>query len=1358
MSSDEKKLSDESDTAIGNFDRRAFLKVLGAAFATATLPQALSACGGSDDPFMGGEGEALTARTTVSVVRPEDLLVLTFGFVNLKRSASGQLVKLVPAAAAYIMVDFPPQAIVEDAVKYVMESDPSKAPDPNTPPIPRNTFSNAWLGGSSRIVFRLPDAYVPAPYALSAILDICAKSSVVVSAPMQKTSAVTVEAPKPATAPPRIESRLTELNADIDPAASARKLALEGKLEGIQPWMNDYRGRGASVPDDFANGSATKLEIPYRVQLSPNALAGWTHATTPVRGNTGATEIWHTVLGARTVPEGIAATADERIAYLRTVRALSTRDDDPQLKNDPTIRREGLKGELQNPSMMPEDRRRLVTNTSGSANAPAIQVNRLMLSALGGYLDAHAEFDDTQLASWIHKISGGRESYVQTSSIGALLPFGNVATKFQVTTRNDDPKRGAIGVLYKYDIIVIRNPITSYRPEGYKASTQPTLLRWPFSSVELKETTFVCQTSQETNYWPLDLSGTPIMIPAVGYDQRGRAIQFSVPLFFVTTPATSATIEAFRNSLQNRTVPKLGVLAPDENDVSLNIAMNGQRIAYAYSTKDDTSFATRALYLNFALVDEKFPWLPVVSGTVLDVEALHSFTDGQSVTATYHSQFAKAGLDTEQNKSQLLFKLTAPVNANFCNRPDGGTGFVAPNINFNAISRTTGPSQHVAETTSTTLAPVSSAPLAKDGAFDPRSYLNLAADELDKVKIFGVFRIIDIIKAVDPDEAANDMRGLATELEGAALRYAPKFVTEALNEVEKILSTINDVKSWIERIWTNVKELLGDEYVEAVAAAVAAGNPDPVVDSRVSGVLAKATGIELKQWRTVVRKVTVVLVRARLLYGSLGDALQHLEHLDIDALTASKDAAGSLPRILADGIKLKDAIVDLAKLAARATIDAKTAVVAATAAAGAAVAANDEARHKVTNALLQLAPSLSDGFLSKFAFLQEIIGDVSDIGALATRLKKIFEEAKKAIHSLSDMTLKIDWHPKIGSYFIPHTDWLVFRPATQHALALSMEARTKTKNGKQAGVDVSCRLDHFDLCLGPVDKNGKPPIAMQFDHISFTALAGKKPDVDVKINGIEFGSYLGFLETLRKIIPLDGFSDPPYLKIDTGGIHAGFSIHIPNIAIGVFSLENLSLSAKLEIPFFSDGAAVKTLLFTFSFCDKDHPFLITIAMYGGGGYFVFSISPAGLEFLEASICVGAQIAFALLDIAQGSISITIGITFTLKTAYDANGNSTGKDISLSAFFRLHGQLDVMGIVSVSIDVRLTMEYDISNKVMVAEGEISIDVSVLFFSLHRTVHVRKEFHACNNDPTLRQLMPPNELNESQYWADYCNAYA
>jgi hypothetical protein len=1377
MSRDPKSTPDEKQTSSGDFDRRAFLKILGLAFSTAVLPETFTACTDGGDP-LGVDGvqdvEALTARQTIAIVRPEDLLVLTLGLVNLKRTA-GQLQKLAPALPAFVIIDFPAQAIVEDAAT-------------ETTGVVGDLAANAWLGGATRIVFRAPDDSAPIPYALSSILDLCAISSVVVSRPMEGTIATTVPAPAAVdpNAPVRVESRVTSIAAENDPAVSARKMALDGTLAALKPQMAEYQGQpDAAGPPGFSDGSVSKIEIPYRLQLSPNGLAGFSHASSPVKGITGATEVWHTTLGARLAAPTVAARADERNAYLRTARALWTRDTDlvdKTVRWDPPTSRE-----LKNPSLQPSDRGHIVRLSSKERNARPIQINRLMLSSLGGYFDAHAEFDDSNVESWIHKIAGGRETYVEVTQRGVLLPFGNVVTKAHVTRRNDDPTKGPVGLLFSRDVYVVHDPVVSYRPADYKPTTQTKLLQWPFVAVALQQSTFTAQPSSATDGWPVDLSGSPIMIPVVGLDQRGHAIQFSVPLYFVgpgVAPAgrvPDAVVSRYRTSLgaPPRALPRttdppiLGIRAPKPNDgvTSLNIAMGGQRISYADSTRDDTTFATLALYVDLTSADEKFPYVPTVTGAVLDVEALHAFRSGP-VTATFHPQFKTGGLNRATNKSQLLFRLTEAVSADFTNRPDGGTAFIAPNIRFNALSKTSGPAHDFAEGANgvvTKLGELTGDPTMGDGGFHPEKYLNLVADELDKVRIFGVFSLIDIVKAIDPEESAKDIKGLAAEAEQAALKYAPRYVTEALNEIEKILSTIIEVKTQVESIYTNAQELLGNDYVQEILA-----HPGQVITREVSGVLKTAKGLAVKAKDAVVLRLTKIVRLAKAFYDTLLAVLKHIESFEVMAL--AKKGPGTIPQLIADGKALKVAIVELAKEGVRATVQAKQWVKDSVDQIPPlpslpngirmrrmllAAEADSGPHFEVNNAALKIAQGIEDAYSKKFKSLEDIVGkidDAQDIIDLGKRLKKAFDQAKEALHSLKDLTVKIDWQPKIGSYYVPGTKMLVFRPASQHGLSLAMEARTKAKDGKAAGVDVSCRLEQFDLCLGPVDDELRPLIAMQFDHISFVTAAGKKPDVDVKINGINFGGYLRFLQMFSFLIPLDGFSDPPYLHVDTGGIHAGFTLQIPNIAIGIFSIENIAISAKLEIPFFSDKKSVSALTFTFSFCDKDHPFLITVSMLGGGGYFVVSFTPKGIQSLEASICVGAQIAINLANIAQGSVTITVGITFTVTDMTDTSGKVVGKDILLSAFFRIHGELDVLGVVSVSIDVRLTMSYDIKHNSLVAEGEITIDVSVIFFSVHKSVHVRKEFQSCNNDPTLRQLMPPNELNQSQYWADYCAAYA
>ena len=53
-----------------------------------------------------------------------------------------------------------------------------------------------------------------------------------------------------------------------------------------------------------------------------------------------------------------------------------------------------------------------------------IELRKMMLSALGGSLDLHAEFPGKALTAWTHKMAWGREYFVEITKTGFLLPYG----------------------------------------------------------------------------------------------------------------------------------------------------------------------------------------------------------------------------------------------------------------------------------------------------------------------------------------------------------------------------------------------------------------------------------------------------------------------------------------------------------------------------------------------------------------------------------------------------------------------------------------------------------------------------------------------------------------------------------------------------------------------------------------------------------------------------------------------------------------------------------------------------------------------------------------------------------------------
>ena len=291
--------------------------------------------------------------------------------------------------------------------------------------------------------------------------------------------------------------------------------------------------------------------------------------------------------------------------------------------------------------------------------------------------------------------------------------------------------------------------------------------------------------------------------------------------------------------------------------------------------------------------------------------------------------------------------------------------------------------------------------------------------------------------------------------------------------------------------------------------------------------------------------------------------------------------------------------------------------------------------------------------------------------------------------------------------------------------------------GGDPQVTIHGELNTFTLSLASV-------VGITINQIAFDAPAGQKLSVSASMpstddNGpIEFLGDLSFLNELRKFIPSDGFSDPPSLDVSPDGITAGFSLPIPSIGVGVFSMENINLSAALTLPFFTPNP----IRFRFAFCEREHPFNITVSMLGGGGFFGITVGPDGVEILEAAIEVGANVSIDVV-VASGNVHIMAGVYLK----YDMVSTSS----QLTGYLRAGGSLDVLGLISASVEFYLGFTYFFGPPCSIAgEATITIEVHVLFFSASVSATMRREFA----DPTVSFA----QLIGSADWDDYCDAFA
>lgn len=313
---------------------------------------------------------------------------------------------------------------------------------------------------------------------------------------------------------------------------------------------------------------------------------------------------------------------------------------------------------------------------------------------------------------------------------------------------------------------------------------------------------------------------------------------------------------------------------------------------------------------------------------------------------------------------------------------------------------------------------------------------------------------------------------------------------------------------------------------------------------------------------------------------------------------------------------------------------------------------------------------------------------------------------------------------------------LTFNGDLKKALSLTASiVMPLTGGGPQ--VTIHGELNNFTLSLAKV-------VGITINQIAFDAPAGQKLTVTASMpptddNGpIQFLGDLSFLNTLRQYIPSDGFQDPPSLDVTADGITAGYSLPLPSIGVGVFSLDNVSLSAALTLPFFTPNP----LRFRFAFSSREHPFLISVSLLGGGGFFGLTVGPDGVELLEASIEVGANVSISVV-VASGNVHIMAGVYLK----YDL----VGHDSQLTGYLRAGGSLDVLGLISASVEFYLGFTYYFGPPCSIAgEATVTIEVHVLFFSASVSATLRREF--ADPQVSFADLIGPGD------WGYYCDSFA
>jgi hypothetical protein len=215
-----------------------------------------------------------------------------------------------------------------------------------------------------------------------------------------------------------------------------------------------------------------------------------------------------------------------------------------------------------------------------------------------------------------------------------------------------------------------------------------------------------------------------------------------------------------------------------------------------------------------------------------------------------------------------------------------------------------------------------------------------------------------------------------------------------------------------------------------------------------------------------------------------------------------------------------------------------------------------------------------------------------------------------------------------------------------------------------------CRIENFSLVLPP----GGDLVTLTFRALTFTQRPGSPPDLGIDGFAFALGGPLALLQTLQEKVDLGGAA--PTVRSTPGGIHAGYTLSVPEVTAGMFVMRNIAASVGVEVPF--DGRPIVT---TLAFASRENPFNLAVSLFGGGGYLVFEIAEEGVRRLEASLDFGASVAISV-GVAKAEVHALGGVRFLLR----------GSDVEVTGFLRIGGSVDVLGLVSVSVELRLELTF------------------------------------------------------------------
>lgn len=314
---------------------------------------------------------------------------------------------------------------------------------------------------------------------------------------------------------------------------------------------------------------------------------------------------------------------------------------------------------------------------------------------------------------------------------------------------------------------------------------------------------------------------------------------------------------------------------------------------------------------------------------------------------------------------------------------------------------------------------------------------------------------------------------------------------------------------------------------------------------------------------------------------------------------------------------------------------------------------------------------------------------------------------------------------------------IVFEPIKMtlcDSTKLSIEISRSNKDDK---FNVRCSLSDFKLGINEL-------VGVCFNNIETKFGNETKPDASVKIKHFEFDGILKYMDEFSRSFISDTKSLP--FTIDFEKVSIQSKTGLPSLSFGIFNLMDLFLSFRFNLYYSAPPR------FGFFVSDRQNPFLISMGIFAGKGYFGLEYSSRGIEMCEASLGFGGYLGISFLNgAATGSASIMARIIYS---------NQIGKVIG-SLSIECIGRFSLFGIVDLELSFLISGGYDTTNNYFIGGCTLEINVKLGFFETERTLEFEKKISKSGlGTSTVREgqgeLFLLSNIQDCQ-WVDYAKSF-